>query len=917
MYEPLFARFLPDVMKDVGEERKVLCPFHDEEHPSFAVNVETGLWHCFGCGVGGKMEDFYRIVMAVSDNEAEDTLLAYIKGEEVPGPIAPSVVEDLQRRLMQDAHALRFLQERGIANETLDDYSVGAKGDFIALPVFSSAGYIVNIRLHGYGKGKRKLSWETGRGSIRFYPNDDFEGVDTIVLCEGELDALLARQFNIPAWSSTGGALGLPSNALDKLAGKQVILIYDADSAGAAGARKAVQTLALSKTFVITLPEVTPGYDVTNIINDPEYGSGWLLKRIHDVIKSKPTQRHEAEYVNLFSAREAGNISKPMRTDVKVIGKVLSPYDVPTEILATCGRGDKSKPKCKRCKLFANGGELMWTADAISDQPADMLTMIKCTTALQQKAIKSLLGIPVTCEEPQLHPRAHQTIEEIFVIPSIEWNPELNASYTKQQAFFLGYGLLPNISYSMTGLRITEPWRQTATFLWTKADPLKGALDEFKVTPDVLKQLKQFAANTGSLLNKAVVRMSAHIENVTKIFGRRDLVEAAMLTFASVLSFEFNRAPVDRGWIELLVLGDTGTGKTEFFKRLVRYLRLGDMAMAENSTFAGLVGGLQKLGDTYEITWGKIPQNDRQLLVIDEMSGLEIGHIAQMSGIRTSGIAELTKIQGGMTQARTRLVWISNPRTGNPLLSYAYGVQAVRELFGKMEDVSRIDFVVSAALPEVPAEEINRPFEETNLVRYTADDMRTLIMWAWSRKPEQIHFTPETVKTILHHAIHMGKTYSMEVPLVASAYQRVKLARLAAAYAVLGFSSPDGETLVVHPYHAERAVTFLHSCYEKPSLDYLGFSMARSGIHADAESEERRMESMFSRHPAVCEAIMQMDMFAATDIQTVVSLDREEVDDALADLHATRAVEFVAHHKFRKTAKFIMSYKRRLQNVGS
>lgn len=29
------------------------CPFHDEKSPSFAVNIKTNMFKCFGCGVGG------------------------------------------------------------------------------------------------------------------------------------------------------------------------------------------------------------------------------------------------------------------------------------------------------------------------------------------------------------------------------------------------------------------------------------------------------------------------------------------------------------------------------------------------------------------------------------------------------------------------------------------------------------------------------------------------------------------------------------------------------------------------------------------------------------------------------------------------------------------------------------------------
>lgn len=36
-----------------------LCPFHDDHHPSFAVNDEENYWHCFACGVGGSVIDFF------------------------------------------------------------------------------------------------------------------------------------------------------------------------------------------------------------------------------------------------------------------------------------------------------------------------------------------------------------------------------------------------------------------------------------------------------------------------------------------------------------------------------------------------------------------------------------------------------------------------------------------------------------------------------------------------------------------------------------------------------------------------------------------------------------------------------------------------------------------------------------------
>ena len=38
------------------------CPFHEERSPSFSVDTGKGLYHCFGCGVGG---DAFRFVMDI------------------------------------------------------------------------------------------------------------------------------------------------------------------------------------------------------------------------------------------------------------------------------------------------------------------------------------------------------------------------------------------------------------------------------------------------------------------------------------------------------------------------------------------------------------------------------------------------------------------------------------------------------------------------------------------------------------------------------------------------------------------------------------------------------------------------------------------------------------------------------------
>lgn len=61
-------------LKRQGREFVGLCPFHSERTPSFSVNPEKGLWHCYGCGEGGSIFRFIEKIEGLSFLEAAKKL---------------------------------------------------------------------------------------------------------------------------------------------------------------------------------------------------------------------------------------------------------------------------------------------------------------------------------------------------------------------------------------------------------------------------------------------------------------------------------------------------------------------------------------------------------------------------------------------------------------------------------------------------------------------------------------------------------------------------------------------------------------------------------------------------------------------------------------------------------------------------
>ena len=102
------------------------CPFHTDDHPSFDVNIESGLYNCFAanCGAHGDVITFYSAINSVSRGQAIQSLAKEL-GIEIPHKqtIDPDLADMFYARLLEHKDGLAFLQERrGLTPTTIKSF---------------------------------------------------------------------------------------------------------------------------------------------------------------------------------------------------------------------------------------------------------------------------------------------------------------------------------------------------------------------------------------------------------------------------------------------------------------------------------------------------------------------------------------------------------------------------------------------------------------------------------------------------------------------------------------------------------------------------------------------------------------------------------------------------------------------------
>jgi hypothetical protein len=248
-----YLRQSPD---PVGEN-KMFCPVCEDpaesRSPSASYNPTEQVWNCLK-GEHPVTMAALRKALGVRGTAARRKVVRkkQTRREDKPVPL-----EDQDKpfgwhdALMRGSYpdALEFLQsERGLTDETLKRFHIGSDGQRITIPVCVNREW-VNVRryLPHAPEDRQKMLNLKGHGESRLYPLKVLRGNTLpVLLCEGELDCLLANQESegkFVAVTGTGGA-SVPPRDLHRLAGREVFVAYDCDQAGRDGAEKVAASLS-------------------------------------------------------------------------------------------------------------------------------------------------------------------------------------------------------------------------------------------------------------------------------------------------------------------------------------------------------------------------------------------------------------------------------------------------------------------------------------------------------------------------------------------------------------------------------------------------------------------------------------------------------------------------------------------------
>lgn len=288
-------------LKRAGSNYVGLCPFHNEKTPSFSVSPSKGIFHCFGCGVGGDVISFIMQKEGMSYPEAikflADKLGILVETNEVNKEkyehrkklfeINNEAKLFYYKNLLINDIPKDYIKKRNLNNNLINKFIIGyadgknslyrhllqkgyQKDDIIEVGLINQDEKgnvydkfrnrlmfpIIDIRGNVIGFGGRSLAdsrakYMNSPQSLAYDKSKNVYGVSNlknstkvgkIILVEGYMDVISLTNYGFDyAIASLGTSLTHDQAKLIKRYCKNIYICYDGDSAGQNATSRAIE----------------------------------------------------------------------------------------------------------------------------------------------------------------------------------------------------------------------------------------------------------------------------------------------------------------------------------------------------------------------------------------------------------------------------------------------------------------------------------------------------------------------------------------------------------------------------------------------------------------------------------------------------------------------------------------------------
>lgn len=267
-----------------------------------------------------------------------------------------------------------------------------------------------------------------------------------------------------------------------------------------------------------------------------------------------------------------------------------------------------------------------------------------------------------------------------------------------------------------------------------------------------------------------------------------------------------------RGSLNICFFGDSTTGKSETAKYYTdkgksKKIHVGEYIDIETSSRSGILYTINMERDT--LILGALPLNDLGFCVLDGYNQMHREEVGELRETLRNQELKVDRFKHHRSPVRVRLISCLNPgkKRTKTMREYRYPCMAIPDtwVFSNPQDIARWDLFIPFLSGDVSSEEIvereysKEPIPENILLRK--------ILWAWSRKPDDIIYTEKAVEAIKEETKKLMVEYAISsIPIVNDGIRDV-VCRISTAYASRKYSTDEThEKIVVRERYVREAV---------------------------------------------------------------------------------------------------------------